>query len=239
MRLYSTLSEALSEIKRDLYKGPRIQSTRVQQRVGENLSGRELLGYTYAIEEGGIPETSQELVALGKTLGFRLFRKYPKEMINWLDDEIKIRIEGKLGVLNELNHPALQKTIEGNWTSYSYGERLHGAVDALCEALSSTDTRRAYWPIFRPEDSLRASAPTRIPCSLGYQVLIRNTIKGPELILFYLQRSADFDTFFLSDIWLANQFKNHIAELIGVSPGQFMHSIISLHSFEVEGTEIY
>lgn len=239
MRYYSQLSDAISEIRRDLYKGPRVESTRVQQRVGELLPGRELLGYSYSIDHWGFPETPSALVQLGQECGFNLFIEHPEEMKSWLTREIEIRVEGKIGTLNEVTHPALTKTLEGNWVSYSYGERLHGAIDALEKALTSVDTRRAFWPIFRPEDSLRALAPTRIPCSLGYQVLIRKTPQGSELIMYYLQRSADFDTFFLSDIWLANKFKEALADRLAIRPGLFMHNIISLHSFEIEGTEIY
>jgi len=239
MRYYATLPEAMSEIRRDLAKGPRVISTRVQQHTEGQFPGREILGYTYSIDPKGFPQTAEGLVALGQKLQFSTFNEHADEMISWLKIELACRVDNSLGTLTEIMHPALKSTIEGNWPAYTYAERLHGAMDALQMALKTPDTRRAYWPIFRPEDALRAFAPTRIPCSLGYQAIIRNTSSGPELNFFYLQRSADFDTFFLSDIWLANRFKEILAERLEIAPGQFIHNIISLHSFQVEGTEIY
>jgi len=219
-------------------------STRVQQRTNQKLSGRELLGYSYLIEKGGIPDSAQEVVELGSSMGFPIYRADMehglKILKDWMALEIHYRKHGVLGDMNEKDHPALKTTIEGNWPSYTYGERLSGALEALSTTLElSPDSRRAYWPIFEQHDSLRAMAPTRVPCSLGYQAMIRNTTQGPQLILTYLQRSADFDTFFLTDIWLANQFQKALAERLEVASGQFMHFITSLHSFTVEGTEIY
>lgn len=240
MRFYATLPEALSEISRDVSKSPKLTSTRVQQRVGEELVGRESLNYSYAIEAGGIPNTVHELIELGQGMNFKHFVESPEAMHLWLTNELEIRRFGVLNQLNEVNHPALAKTLEGNWSAYTYGERLHGALNAMAAALrASPDSRRAYWPIFRPEDSLRAGAPTRIPCSLGYQALIRPTLEEDQLILIYSQRSADFDTFFLTDIFLASRFQAALGQTLGVHLGQFMHNITSLHSFEVEGTEIY
>lgn len=238
MRYYTNLPEALSEIQRDLAKAPSLISTRVQQRTGQELRGRETLGYSYAIEEGGIPTLPEVVIKLGRDFGFKTF--VDSKLAAWLWNEIKIRERGVLNQLNELNHPALAQTIEGSWSAYTYGERLHGAMEAMEEALAtSPDSRRAFWPIFRPEDSLRAAAPTRIPCSLGYQALIRDTRQGPRLVLYYLQRSADFDTFFLTDIFLAHRFQIALASRLKVLPGQFIHTIISLHSFAVEGQEVY
>ena len=95
------------------------------------------------------------------------------------------------------------------------------------------DSRRVYWPIFRTKDSLRAGAPSRIPCSLGYQAMIRKVGGTDHLILTYLQRSADFDRFWLSDIWLARKFQLNLAEALQIQGGALIHFIISFHSFDV------
>jgi len=230
MRLFSSLAEAYSEIGRDLYKGPKLTFTRVQQRTGESLPGRELLGYTYSIEPGGIPTEAGEIEQLSSGAISSL----------WLESEELDRAAEDLTSNSSKLSPALRSTFEGSWQSYTYPERLFGAGNALSTALhGSPDSRRAFWPIFHPEDSLRAASPTRIPCSLGYQVLIRNTTQGPQLLLFYLQRSCDYDNFFLSDVYLAHAFQRELASRLSVPFGQFMHFIVSLHSFAVEGTEIY
>ncbi len=243
MRLYENLYEAMSEIQRDLAKGPRIDFTRVQQRTGESLPGRELLGYTYGIEisESDFPKEARDVIELGRKLKLSIFLKNdPDVLAVWLQRERSSRITGQLNHMNEPNHPALASTIEGNWPSYTYPERLWGAPEILKEILrDSPDSRRAFWPIFRPEDSFRAAAPTRIPCSLGYQVLLRSFRGVKKLVLYYLERSADYDNFLLTDIWLAVEFGRYVGKFLDIPMGQFMHTIISLHSFEVEGTEVY
>lgn len=240
MRLYLNLSEALSEIQRDLAKGPKVLSSRVQQRTHEELPGRELLGYSYTIEKGGIPWLADEIVEVGKAMKFPLWLDNSRRMRDWMESEWTTRREGELAIAQDYRHPALKTAYEGNWPSYTYGERLNGSINAMTTALMNTpDSRRAFWPIFEKHDALRSAAPTRVPCSLGYQAIIRNTQDGPQLVLIYMQRSADFDAFFLSDIWFANRFQHELADQLSVPAGQFIHFVSSLHSFTVEGTEIY
>lgn len=241
MRLYLTLAEAMSEIQRDIAKGPKLTSTRVQQRVHQELPGRELLGYSYSLEAAGIPDDAAEIIQLGRQLGFKTFSHDEKQLAAWFDQEVYLRISGQLtSEANELDHPALASTLEGNWPAYTYQERLVGMLVMMTTTLSrNPDSRRAYWPIYRAEDAFRAMAPTRIPCSLGYQALIRQTINGPRLIFIYSQRSADFDTFLLSDIYLASQLQKYLAKTLRLEAGPLIHMIHSLHSFAVEGTEVY
>lgn len=249
MRLYDNPKEALSEIQRDLYKGPQITFSRVQQREGQVLPGRELLLYTYAIENHGWPETPEDMLSFGVATGMIPddVPNQTKEYYQWVRHEYALRMSETIGEVAEHLHPALSTAFEGNWPSYTYGERLYGSQAAILRSLAaSPDSRRAFWPIFRPEDSFRAGSPTRVPCSLGYQMMIRNTRQGPRTILIYFQRSADFDTFFWSDIWFAHMYQKSItlrlAELDeneGLQVGQFMHVVSSLHSFSVEGTEVY
>jgi thymidylate synthase len=101
------------------------------------------------------------------------------------------------------------------------------------------DSRRVFWPIFRPEDAIRAGAPTRIPCSLGYQFVLRELAGDERLLLFYLSRSVDFDTFWLSDLWLAHKMQVHVAGELSTNVGYLSHFIISFHSFAVNDQEIY
>jgi hypothetical protein len=257
MRIYSSLLEAAREIKRDIYSGQEVAGTRVQQKRG-HFSFRERLGYDYAISgrDAAWPMTAPELVKLGQSLNFKAMIEHGDEYTAWLIDEVPSRTGNPFPVgharrMTEKVHPALASSIEGNWPAYTYTERLSGAIPALADALSAApDTRRAYWPIFQPIDALRASAPTRVPCSLGYQAIIRPTDLGPQLYLVYLQRSADFDQFWLTDIWLARQFQTalyyEIVENRGlayegqaISLGPVIHQLISFHSFEVSGTEVY
>lgn len=240
MRVFETVSEAISEVRRDIYKGTPLMSSRVQQQTGKELPGRERLGYSYSIA-GGWPETPQELVALAADSGMTFWQKGQSSLIAWLNLERENRLMNTV-VLDPVErfHPALKSTFEGNWPSYLYSERLLGALDAMEGALSdSPDSRRAGWPIFRPEDAIRAGAPTRIPCSLYYQAVIRKVGAEEHLMLFYVSRSVDFDVFWISDIWLAHEFQKTLAKRLKRIPGQLVHMVISFHSFLIEGTEIY
>lgn len=240
MRNYMTLEEAASEIGRDVYKGTPQVSSRVQQKLGE-FRGRERLSYEYSIR-GGWPGDAEELVALGVKLELPIFQQHPDAMRRWLNAELFSRVypELALGQQNDLDHPSLVSTIEGNWPSYIYAERLLGMMPTLLTALEENpDTRRAFWPIFRPEDAIRSMAPTRVPCSLGYQALLRRVGEQTHLIWVYLQRSADYDHFWLSDVWLARQLQVELAGRLKVVPGVFIHYVISFHSFLIEGQEVY
>lgn len=254
MRVFQSLEEASLEIRRDLYKSPLVEVTRVQQRVNQELEARERLGMTYALLPEAWPKTAEDLVRLGAKLELPQFLQHPYEMLEWLkaEEEARLMPENYLGKSpTELIHPALRTTIEGNFPSYTYHERLYGAIDVLAATLQkSPDSRRAYWPIYHPHDSLRAMDPTRVPCSLGYEALIRMVNGKPHLILFYLQRSADYDTFWLTDVWLARKFQDFLTQELNsrlqykpdykeVISGQLVHHIISFHSFFAAGSEVY
>lgn len=240
-RVFSTLKEAGLEIRRDLAKGTNVDFTRVQQHMDTHLPGRERQSYEYCVMD--VPHEAEDLIALGKELELKPYLNHPYEMERWLRSELSSRLfpYQHLGEFaTEIDNPLLRSTVEGNFPSYTYRERMYGAVSALCTALeNSLDTRRAFWPIFLPQDSLRASQPTRVPCSLGYEVMLRNVDGQTKLQVFYLERSCDFDRFWLSDVWFAYRFGKHIADQFGYQVGAVYHYVISLHSFQVDMKEIY
>lgn len=247
MRVFKSLSTAADEIQRDVYKAGKMDVSRVQQWDNLMLVAREAFGYSYTILPGGIPEKVNELVDIGIMMEFPpyMIEGGNRIMTEWLLLERAYRVNPEYYPQycgpSELKHPALEKTLEGSHPSYTYRERLTGMIPAIVEILkTSPDTRRAYWPIFRPEDTLRAMSPTRVPCSLGYQFAIRQMQDGSNsLLMLYSQRSSDFDNFWLSDVWLANQIQITIADILGLAPGPFIHMIHSFHSFEVGNQEIY
>lgn len=263
-RIFQTLTEAALEIRRDLAKAPLMTFSRVQQNTGLTLPGRELIAYEYGIAEGGIPDTIDELAAIGRELKFELFDdENLRSTLAWLHNEMTDRAYGGRDSLNspptEVNHPFLRSTLEGNHPSYTYRERLFGAVEAMAHHLmTNADSRRVYWPIYNPTDALRAGQPTRVPCSLGYQIVIRPVDEINRFIMIYLSRSCDYDRFWLSDVWLAHQFRRFVCEevnalnhqngaMYGVDddnyvagqPGSFHHFVSSFHSFTVSSQEIY
>jgi len=247
MRVFQTLTEAESEIRRDLSKGPEIISTRVQQQTGLALNGRERMGYQYSVME--VPSSVSDLIRFGKE-HFQVYRDHELAITSWLKDELYRRLypnewydtfDEDPPDCSEIKHPLLKSTLEGNYPSYTYQARMVGARQQVARTLrANPDTRRAYWPIYLGIDALRNGDPTRVPCSLGYSAMIRDMGDGQQkLILFYLERSCDFDHFWLSDVFFARKFQAMIAEDLGIKVGALIHYIISFHSFDVATAEIY
>lgn len=246
MRVYENLEHAHSEIERDIYKSPVVESSRVQQREKLELVAHEAIGYSYSILPGGIPENVSDLVRLGARLNQTVFMGMNREpLTRWLYAEEAARFwpQSRIGEKpTELLHPALRTTIEGSYPAYTYTDRLFGAIPLMVDTLKKNpDSRRAYWPIFCPVDTNRMMQPTRVPCSLGYQALIRERNGKKELQLIYLQRSSDFENFWLTDIYLAYRFQVQLLEEFNFKyiMGSTTHIITSFHSFNVHDQEIY
>lgn len=237
MRVYTNLEEAASEIKRDIYKSPIVPVKSVQN-IKIDSQVHEALDYSYSVIE--IPESAEEVVNLGMKLGFWSFHQYGS-MLDWLHREHAARLLWNPGVKTEILHPHLSHLIEKE-PDYSYSDRLRGSIFASAEVLMHDPySRRAFWPIFYPDDSIRAVRKTRIPCSIAYHALIRWIDTQPFLHLTYVERACDFKKFWLTDIWLARQWQLrlvHYLNHIGVSEdfknlkcGNTTHFISSLHAF--------
>lgn len=257
MRFFQDLHEAIPEIRRDLYKGPRVVSTRVQN-MAVREEARELQNYAYTIAAGGIPLDDAGILEIAE----QHFGWEPKQLRPWLAQQVHERIENDGLATSTWNgdttsdrlHPELAALIEGSHYSYTYAERLYGAVQhAATILLQNPDTRRCFIPIFQSIDFLRAAAMTRIPCSLGYQLMIRPVPGGaPQLHLTYISRSCDFDKFWLTDIYLASRFQDAVWNEVTNrwnGEGRFQthsmpecghtsHLILSFHHF-IDGSEVF
>lgn len=245
MRTFDTYREAISEIRRDISKAPVVTSGRVQQ---HRIAGRvhEATNYGYTILRGGMPVSRKEFLAETQR-AFPFWQKHGDAIAQWLQAEERARYSLWLletaheESLPDLLHPEISTLREGNTFAYTYQDRLVGARDALLAALvSDLHTRRAYWPIFIPEDAVRARRLSRIPCSLGYHIMVRPVPGLGELLeLTYLQRSCDFDRFWASDIWLAyalqqrliQQWNYMYGETQPLRAGSLSHFVLSLHAF--------
>src|SRR3546814_17811567 len=88
--------------------------------------------------------------------------------------------------------------------------------------LRSPYTRQAYLPVWFPEDTGSASG-QRVPCTLGYQFLIRETPAGKVLHIIYNMRSCDFMRHLADDIymtirlaqWMPDQLQRSEARRVG------------------------
>ncbi len=118
---------------------------------------------------------------------------------------------------------------------YPYGDLSH-VVDLLWR---EPYTRQAYVPIWFPEDT-GARAEQRVPCTLGYHLMLREG----QLHCYYPMRSLDFLRYFRDDAYMAGRLVQWvIAELKAcdsydqsvwqsVVPGDLTMFAHSLHVFE-------
>lgn len=121
-----------------------------------------------------------------------------------------------------------------NGVRYEYGD-LGDVVDLLTR---SPYTRQAYLPVWFPEDTGSVSG-QRVPCTLGYQFLIRETPAGKVLHIMYHMRSCDFMRHLADDIYmtirLAQWVRDQIQDRGGwhhIKMGRLYFSAGSLHIFE-------
>lgn len=255
MRVFTTVEEAIPEVRRDLAKSPKFTSHRVQhQKQPDDTFMQEAQNYSLTITAGGIPTDPWDIVSLLQK-HFPLYQSDEtcNQVLNWLRAQMKERLrpDRRLKELatnpSDRYHPFLADMVEGNHFSYTYGERLAGAINYMVNTLTlDPHSRRCWWPIFHPQDAVRSAAMTRIPCSLGYFVTIRETAMGnPAVQLTYVSRSCDFERFWLTDLFFANLFKREIFEALdtttpfSVIEGVTSHVAFSLHRFTNKSEELF
>lgn len=241
MRMFTSTYEAAREIERDLFKAPKTESGSIQNIAGD-INLREALTYSYCIT--GDIEGLGEILGVAQELGF-IKEEEKFYFAQWAEEELISRTSWRPQVITEKINPRLRNMTEGHEPSYTYTDRLRGMTQIITTTLmEDLGSRRAYWPIFIPQDAERASRLTRIPCSLGYWFAIRE-VNGEKLLhVTYLQRSCDFRRFWIWDVWFARQLQKAIVELLGfegikVRPGAFSHVILSFHVTLDNDEEIY
>ncbi len=241
MRIFQKLDEAIEEIRRDLAKSPELISTRVQH-TQSAVTAKEAINYSFSIPAASMPTDHFKLALIGK----HYFESWSKveQMVAWMALESEKRLmpnsqSARYTGPSEIHHPELAGMKEGNHFSYTYRERMIGMLPAMESVLSeASDSRRAYWPIFRELDSYRASDYTRIPCTIGYHFMMREVpMKGPQLHITSMMRSCDFDKFFLADLWFTHLAQKELGKRLGIPCGLVSMNILSFHMFQ--GEEIF
>lgn len=128
------------------------------------------------------------------------------------------------------------------WTPH-FGIRFaYGDLEDVVQQLKKSPmTRQAYLPIWFPEDT-GAVHGERVPCTLGYHFLIRDS----KLTITYFIRSCDFIRHFSDDVYMAGRLAQWMVERLNedAAPGEnyevhelVMH-IASFHIFETDVSEI-
>jgi len=225
MRIFSSCRELMSEIMRDVSEhGTIVHPQTMQNKVvadNEEFQTKELLNYSYCLTN----RTDQE----------KLFISNPTQNYLWCQEEFKERVSrsyvnpGKAWLIRKDTWATFLNS-EGGFC-YTYNERLnyrHNLNKIIDELKRHPDSRQCYLPVFHPEDVSFIGAERRVPCTLGYQFIIRDN----KLHIVYSQRSADVFLHFGNDIWLAWELMSYVAKRLAIEEGYLYHNITSLHSYK-------
>lgn len=221
MRSFATFDDAKKEIPRDL----------------NELGTKVMAGYQSKALDELDPETftTKEL----QNYDYRILRPHPEDLNptqpwanqEWFDREAGINGEPRNpGTAWEMRREVWEPLLEPDGRfSYTYSERLWRAsplkiIQAMRENPAS---RQAYISIWDPIDDSGRLGKHRVPCSLGYQLMIRDG----KLDITYFMRSSDFATHWDNDCWLALMFQHWAARELDVPPGSFTHIVSSLHAY--------
>lgn len=226
------LKHGILDLKKELFKSGKEVKTLMWQGKDNPPSFLEILHVSKIMEMGQDQESAKNLC---------------NPWLPWADDHFLERVSG-----NPLNPPPSHKhwlkdtenffTDSENKFSHSYPERfwsknLHSGIrydigdyNTLIEVIKNDkSTRQAFLPIYFPEDLEASLIGERVPCTLGYQVIIRDNI----LDIFYPMRSCDVLRHMHNDFYFANRLAIDIKEKAGLNCkiGNLHFVATSLHCF--------
>lgn len=239
MRIYLNFPEALKEVHRDLSEmGLRVHAKTYQDKyVGDDdgFATLELQNFNYCVLN---PVPSE--VVIGLPNGEHISPTQP-----WANLEFQERALGIIG--KPVNPGSAWESRQDVWETfrgedgrfaYSYGERFAQSdqvMRILRRAKEDEDSRQLWIAIWRPDDIENIGGVSRVPCTLGYQVSIRES----RLHLHYIQRSGDFITHFCNDVYLASRLQQLLAEELGLVVGNYTHTVFSLHMFRKDAKGVF
>ncbi|MGL4253985.1 MAG: thymidylate synthase [Fusobacteriaceae bacterium] len=245
-------TETREEIKRDLAEmGHIVKPKSMQNKIVEGNSDyetKELRNYVYTILEPSVDEivsfTTQpwaDAEAAERFSGERLnpgeAYKHREELWN------EFMVEGKQDYsyperFNPITIDHIREDIFGTITDVDLIDldQLNEIANELAE---NPDSRQCFLSIWEPGDIQHIGGKKRVPCTLGYQFMVRDG----ELHVTYFQRSCDFITHYSNDVYLAILTAKEVAQRIQdrndiLYPiGSFTHFVSSMHVYnkDIEG----
>ena len=233
MRVFRDCEEMIKEMDRELkVSGITVPVKHYQNKKlqGEDQFTKELIGVSFTI--------SKPLNGRSEMLRF-MFKDEWEKIQKYCVQEHKDRTFGipmNPGSSYKIRQDLWQKFMVDNGTKfdYTYSERLHWQLKKIVEVLKEDKhSRQAILQIFQSNiDIERFGGDTRIPCSLDYQILIRNN----RLYVIYHMRSNDYFAHFAIDIWLAAQMIMYFVDKLKgtykeLKPGSLIYFAGSLHAY--------
>jgi thymidylate synthase len=225
MRISTNFTEALNEIKRDLAEmGIEVHPQTMQDkdvRDNPDYETKELSDYCYTVKNA-----ADHLSELSPTQP-------------WADAEFVERISPT--PINPGDAYLLRKDVwteflhEGRF-AYTYSERMFWKLHKIVnEIKKNPDSRQLYLNIWEGDDLRKLGGISRVPCSLGYHIKIRNG----KLNLTYMMRSCDYATHFQNDVYLACMLMRWLAAATGYEAGNFTHFIGSFHIYKKDAQGVF
>lgn len=127
-------------------------------------------------------------------------------------------------------HAEKPRYYDGGWfQDRNVGIRFpYGDLNDLIEVLRQNPmSRQAYLPIWFPEDLVAARDGERVPCSMGYHLMM---VDG-RLDCAYTLRSCDIVRFYRDDVYMAGRLLQHVGQQLDVAIGKLVINIDNLHCF--------
>jgi thymidylate synthase len=237
MRIYTSFTEALNEIKRDIAElGMKVHPQTMQDlQIADDpdYETMEYLNMMYMVTQPRLVDLEPHIKNHAWCVAefderIRGLGPFSRELMAWQErPEIWAQFQGHLG--------------------YTYGERYRGKSDNLTdqpgpdnlehiihELSKHPDTRQAFLPVFDSRDPARLGV-YRVPCSLGYWFALRQK----KLHITYLQRSGDYFTHLANDLWLTHRLQQYVALRLDVNVGSFTHWIGSVHVYKKDVADVF
>jgi thymidylate synthase len=229
MRIYQDASEMYEEIRRDLKEmGIKVHTVSMQNQLIEferDFETTELQNYAYMLLNAESKEIAQFL---------------PVDR-DWADAEFEERITyvNNPGEAWKIRRDVWEPLLVNGTMDYTYGERFEMAnnLSNVIRTLKGDPYSRRLWlGVWCPKlDSPAIDQLIRVPCSIGYQFQFR----GGKLHIHYVMRSCDFGEHFSNDVYLAVKLLEYVAREAGMEPGNFTHTMFSLHVYNKDVSEVF
>lgn len=199
MRIFKDCLEMIKEIDRELLVcgiTVPVKHYQNQKLEGDDQITKELVGVSFTITK---ERNRKEMLEFA-------FKEDADRIEKYCQQEHADRTCGKAlnpGNSYKIRQDMWQKFMVDNESKfdYTYSERMSWQLENVIQTLvDDIHSRQAYISVFQPEiDNERFGGDSRIPCSLGYQIMIRNN----RLNVIYMMRSNDYFGHMPIDIWLA------------------------------------
>lgn len=251
MRIYSNPLEAFRETERDLFEmGITVHPQTMQDKdIRDDPSYKTLETRGYAFK---IVDWTLDLGHLKKTMVY-FYKEQADDVLTYILAEFRERVSGKAtnpGTSYTHRMELWMEFLHNGKFAYTYSERITPQLQTILQELkknpesrqaiinihsnicpesytNSTTPRHPNYVVLKSNDLKNLGAGGRVPCSMYYQVMIREE----KLDLIYVMRSADFLTHFPVDISIALCVQDWFADKLNLKTGTFTYFTGSLHAY--------